>query len=157
MESELFVNKPNVNNIHIEKLSFETNIKTIRKDLKQVFENYFYYKKIISVTKEPNITPTYKLQLNSTSNFQNHIENKVIEGIDNRLYAEQHIELIFKAVNELGDSRKRSIIIDKYIHKKQTYVVAIDLGIADSTYFKMLKDCEIELHQILVGWEYIKI
>lgn len=117
----------------------------------EVFDKYHRMKKILANPIEPRVTQSFEAIVVQGGLKGSSVEKVVISKVD----AETYVYLIDKAIEQLPDTEEKPykrIIRYKYIEGYSARRISIMIDYSIDSYFKKLRDAQIELCEILDLW-----
>ncbi|EJG39969.1 phage transcriptional regulator, ArpU family protein [Streptococcus pneumoniae 2070335] len=109
----------------------------------QSTKKYSRLRRIAGEEYAPKITISYSLEPRSSSGqTSKQVESMVVR----RVSAQQDLELIAKAINNLSDMEYTRILIERYCRKKrrEDYSIYSELGYSSSEYYRILNKALLE-------------
>lgn len=128
--------------MQIELLDIIDEKKTRREAIK-VLKKYSRLRRIAGEEYAPKITISYSLEPRSSSG---QVSKQVETMVVRRVSAQQDLELIAKAINNLSDLEYTRILIERYCRKKrrEDYSIYSELGYSSSEYYRILNKALLE-------------
>lgn len=117
--------------------------KKTRKEAIKVLKKYSRLRRIAGEEYAPKITISYSLEPRpSSGKTSKQVESMVVR----RVSAQQDLELIAKAINNLSDMEYTRILIERYCRKKrrEDYSIYSELGYSSSEYYRILNKALLE-------------
>ena len=116
--------------------------KKTRKEAIKVLKKYSRLRRIAGEEYAPKITISYSLEPRpSSGQTSKQVESMVLR----RVSAQQDLELIAKAINNLSDMEYTRILVERYCRKKrEDYSIYSELGYSSSEYYRILNKALLE-------------
>jgi phage transcriptional regulator, arpU family len=128
--------------VQIELLDIIDEKKT-RKEAIKVLKKYSRLRRIAGEEYAPKITISYSLEPKSSSGqTSKQVESMVVR----RVSAQQDLELIAKAINNLSNLEYTRILVERYCRnkKREDYSIYSELGYSSSEYYRILNKALLE-------------